>query len=79
MHSNRNSGHITIDEAWRLLQFLPADDRDTWVKAGGILKDEFGSAGFPIWDEWSQRSDKYRPRDAQGVWQSLGRNEVSAP
>ncbi len=65
-------------DAEAMLRCIPADDRDLWVKIGGILKDEFGDTGFPIWDDWSQSSDRYRARDAREVWRSLGRNSTRA-
>jgi len=65
-------------DAEAMLRFIQADDRDLWVKIGGILKDEFGDAGFPIWDDWSQTSERYRARDARDVWRSLGRNAKRA-
>lgn len=69
---------VSLELAWSMLQFIPAEDRSLWVKIGGILKDEFRDAGFPLWDEWSQTSEKYLARDASTVWRSLGRNPVRA-
>ena len=76
--SARNLDRMTIESAWALLQFIQADDRDLWVKVGGILKDEFGDAGFSIWNEWSQTSDSYIEKDAASVWKSLGKNSKRA-
>jgi len=61
-----------------MLAFIPSDDRDLWVKVGGILKDEFGGAGFSMWDDWSRTSDRYNERDARDVWRSLGKNSKRA-
>jgi hypothetical protein len=52
------------------LSTLPADDYAQWVNFGNALV-ELGQAGFSLWDEWSQKSDKY---DAQAVtrkWRSF--------
>lgn len=77
MNPDRNRG-ITIEDAWEMLMFIPADDRDEWVKIGGILKDEFGDGGWALWDEWSQTGRSYNARDAKSVWKSLGRNDTRA-
>lgn len=69
---------ITAADAAAMLLAIPADDRDLWVKVGGICKDAFADDGFAIWDEWSQRADNYSARDARTVWRSLGRNDRRA-
>lgn len=71
--SARQFDRTTLDEAFGMLACIPAEDRDLWVKLGGILKDEFGDDGFGIWDAWSQTSDRYREKDARAVWRSLGK------
>ena len=65
-------------DAWEMLMHIPADDREEWVKIGGILKDEFGDAGWTLWDEWSQTGRNYKARDARDVWKSLGKNDTRA-
>ena len=53
------------------LYSIPADDRDTWVRMGMVIKSELGDAGFALWDGWSRQSDSYKVRDAQAVWRSI--------
>lgn len=53
------------------LTFIPADDREIWVRCGMAVKAVLGEAGFNIWDEWSASSDSYRARDAAAVWRSF--------
>jgi len=77
MNPDRSQG-ITINDAWEMLLHIPANDRDEWVKIGGILKDEFGDDGWSIWDEWSRSDRSYNPRDARSVWKSLGHNDTRA-
>lgn len=60
--------HDRIREA---LSFVPADDRDLWLKMGMATKAELGDAGFGIWDAWSQQSTAYRNGDARDVWKSF--------
>ena len=53
------------------LQFIPAGDRDTWVKMGMAIKSEVGDAGFDAWDAWSQQAESYKPATAREVWKSI--------
>lgn len=62
---------LTLDELRLALQFIPADDRETWVSIGNACKTEYGDEGFPIWDEWSQQAATYKAADAKSVWRSL--------
>jgi len=50
---------------------IPAEDREVWVTVGMALKSELGDAGYDIWDDWSQTSDRYRAKDAADVWRSF--------
>lgn len=59
---------IRIEDA---LRFVPADDRDTWLRMGMAIKAELGDGGHDIWDRWSRQSDKYSERDADTVWRSF--------
>lgn len=53
------------------LQFIPASDRDTWVKMGMAIKSEVGDAGFDLWEGWSQQADTFNAKDARDVWRSI--------
>lgn len=53
------------------MAYLPADDRDTWVRVGMALKSTDAKEAFGLWTEWSQRSEKYDPRDQTRVWNSF--------
>ncbi|GHC19327.1 PriCT-2 domain-containing protein [Aidingimonas halophila] len=67
---------LTIDELRLALQYIPADDRDTWVNIGNAIKTEYGEDGWPIWDEWSQGGERYNLADAKTVWRSLSPGHV---
>jgi putative DNA primase/helicase len=56
------------------LSFIPADDRETWLRAGMAIKSELGDAGFDLWDAWSRQADSYDAKDARDVWRSLKAN-----
>ena len=49
------------------------DDREMWVKMAHILADEYGEAGFDVWDAWSQGASTYKSRAARAVWKSCMR------
>ena len=53
------------------LSFIPASDRDLWVKMGMAVKSEFGDDGFQIWDSWSQGDGSYNAKDSLATWKSL--------
>lgn len=49
----------------------PDVDRETWVQMAMATKAALGSAGFDLWDEWSQGGSTYDPRAAKAVWRSV--------
>lgn len=53
------------------LTYIPAHDRETWLRVGMALKSELGEAGFPVWNDWSATADSYKPGDAKDVWRSV--------
>ena len=50
------------------LNHIPCDDYSVWLAVGSALK----SGGYPVsvWDEWSQRSDKYRESEISYKWKA---------
>lgn len=61
------------------LQFIPAVDRDTWLKMGMAIKSEAGDAGFDLWEAWSLQADTFNAKDARDVWKSIrGNGKVTA-
>jgi hypothetical protein len=61
------------------LYFIPAANRETWVRTGMAVKSELGDAGFEVWDAWSQQADSYNAKDARDVWKSVrGNGKVTA-
>jgi putative DNA primase/helicase len=65
-----------MDELRQALQYIPADDRDTWVSIGNACKTEYGDDAFATWDEWSQGGQAYKAADARSVWRSLSPGHV---
>jgi len=68
---------ININDLKILLDHYPNSslDYDDWITCGMILNHctDGGDDGFKLWDEWSQRSDKYNPDLMQMKWHSFGK------
>jgi len=61
----------SINDIDSALQFIPADDRETWIKIGMAIKSEMGDGGYSLWDHWSQSASNYQEKAAQLVWRSF--------
>lgn len=63
------------------LPFIPADERDVWLRVGMALHNETGGSdkGFERWAAWSQASEKYDDRDQRRTWQSFGGRRRGEP
>jgi hypothetical protein len=59
-----------IEEA---LEYVPADDRDLWLKFGGALHDTGHPWNRAVWDAWSCRSSKFDAVGQDDAWKSFGR------
>lgn len=53
------------------LSYVPAGDRDTWVRMAMAIKSELGEGGFEIWNTWSAGDPSYNATDARDVWRSV--------
>lgn len=55
------------------LPFVDADEYETWLHVGMALHEASGGSdeGFELWDEWSQRSDKYDSDAMTEKWESF--------
>jgi len=75
----RNQERIDPGRAREILTYVQGyDDRDTWLKIGMGLHDEFGNdLGFEVWDEWSRQSDKHDSMDSVRVWNSFGKEGIT--
>lgn len=52
------------------LEFIPAEEREMWVRMAMAVKSELGDAGFDLWDRWSQTAHNYNAMSAKSVWKS---------
>ncbi len=61
----------TANDIAEALRFIPADDRDIWLRVGMAVKSAIGDRGFPLWDDWSSTADNYSETAARDVWRSI--------
>ena len=68
-----------VDDIDSALRYIPADERETWVRVGMAIKSELGDSGYSLWDYWSQSASNYQERAAQLVWRSFrsGRTTIA--
>lgn len=67
---------VTDAELEAMLNHVSPDcDHETWYRCGMALHHATGGTGFPIWDAWSNRSDKYPGRSMlEKRWFSFGKS-----
>ena len=71
--------HDALERTRDALQFIPASDRDTWLRMGMAVKSELGDTGFDVWEAWSQQDESFDPKAAKDVWKSIrGNGKVTA-
>lgn len=61
----------SIERVREALHFIPASDRDTWVKMGMAVKSEIGETGYAMWEEWSRQDESFDSKAAQDAWKSF--------
>src|SRR5262249_17628732 len=63
-HHKDNDETIDPDRLRAALRVIDAGcDRDNWISIGIALYNELGDNGEEIWIEWSQTSEKWKPKD----------------
>ena len=62
------------------LAFIPADDRDDWLRVGMALHAEGRGSdeAFDAWTEWSRGSEKFDAKDQRRTWCSFGETRGKA-
>ncbi len=63
-----------VERIREALHFIPACDRDTWLRMGMAVKSELGDTGFDLWEEWSQQDESFDPKAARAAWKSIRAN-----
>lgn len=72
-----SGGHVDVtdsDIASMLAHCRCYDDYEDWVAVGMAVHHATGGDGFKLWDDWSQRSDKYSPDEMGKKWHSFGKS-----
>jgi hypothetical protein len=59
MNSPNHLEQTHIQEVLQALKFIPAGDRETWLKVLMCLKDGIGNDAYWIAEEWSKTADNY--------------------
>ena len=73
---------LTLDDAQvQLERYIGGyDDYDTWIKVGHALKEAFGEQGYPLWAQWSAKSEKWADKlevNHQQKWQGFTPTSVN--
>ena len=67
--------HITIDEAWEVIRWIPAEDYNgEWIKVGMALKFQFQGSpeALALYDKWSATARNYAgPARVEAKWRSF--------
>ncbi len=71
MSGHLKSTSISQSDILLVLQYIPAHNRDIWIKVGMGLKSEYGDHGFSLYDSWSRNADNYEPRAVADAWKSF--------
>jgi putative DNA primase/helicase len=64
---------LDMGTAARMLQYVDAHDRDTWVQVGKALAAEFGDQGAELFRDWSARAENFEERACRDTWRSCVR------
>ena len=68
----RNFSPAELSRVKSALDSISADDRQVWIKVGLALHRDVGpDDGRQLWLEWSVRSTKFDPVDADSTWESF--------
>lgn len=65
---NERPSRAAIESA---LTYLPAQDRELWLKVGMALKAELGEEGLFLFDTWSQSAENYQSSAVKSVWKGF--------
>lgn len=53
------------------LTFIPADERDLWLRIGMALKSELGDDGFDLFATWSESAASFNEKSVKSSWKSF--------
>lgn len=64
-----------MNNVTELLNHIPPEDYDSWIKVGMALKQEGYSC--ELWDSWSSSSSKYKVGECEKRWISFDSDELT--
>lgn len=64
-----------MNNVTELLNYIPPEDYDSWIKVGMALKQEGYSC--ELWDSWSSSSSKYKVGECEKRWRSFDSDELT--
>jgi len=70
-NKGRDFEACTLDEVADALCYVHADKRDIWIRMGCAIKNEFGEAGFDVWDQWSAGDEGYNKKQIRADWKAI--------
>jgi putative DNA primase/helicase len=53
------------------LTFIPAEDRELWLRIGMALKSELGESGFDMFETWSHTAENFDAKAVKSTWKSF--------
>lgn len=69
---------VEFGDAESMLSHINPDlPYDEWIAIGMSLKSEFGDSAFQLWDNWSSRGGKYKPKNMYNHWRSFDNGGIT--
>jgi hypothetical protein len=68
----------TVTAMTAAMRFIPNDDLpyDDWLRIAYSLKAGIGEDGWPLFNEWSRKSQKYNAAFTRKTWKGIRRDEI---
>ncbi len=67
---------VTAQIALNKLPQQFCEEHHSWITVGMALKNSLGESGFQLWDQWSQKSDKYDAEELEYQWDKMKPNSI---
>jgi putative DNA primase/helicase len=71
MSLNSHDSQLSLSEVWVMLNSIPAEDRESWLRVGMARKSEYGDAALSLYNDWSSSAHNYRESSVNEVWRSF--------
>ena len=77
MSLNSRDSQLSLTEVWEMLNCIPAEDREVWLRVGMALKSEYGDAALSLYNDWSSTAHNYKESSVNEVWRSFNGQGVT--